>query len=440
LTVALRRTLDSLTVPNYRRYFAGQVVSLTGNWMQMVAEMWLIVQLTGSGVSVGITAGLQFLPILLLGALGGVYVDRCDKRRLLMITQTLMALPALALWGLTVTGSIAVWMVYVLVLARGVILAVDIPARQTFVMELVGPDKVVNAVSLNSVIIHTARIAGPMFAGGLIALVGVGPCFFFNALSFGAMLFALYGMDTGRLLTPRRAPRRPGQVRAAVAEVRRNTSLRIPLLMMLAIGTLSFNFQVLLPLFAKFTWHGTATTYGVLMASMGLGSIAGALISGFRGNVSGRLLVVSAALFGIAELGAASAPNEIAQALALAPLGAASVTFAAGVNSSLQLAAGEMRGRVMALYSVVFLGSTSVGAPIVGALAEQFGPRWGLTLGGVVALATAGLAALAYARVPAESSESWTCSTTEASCGSSRVRPAATRRETRRSVAPTAAR
>lgn len=440
MTVAVRRTLDSLTVPNYRRYFAGQIVSITGNWMQMVAEAWLIVQLTQSGTALGVTVGLQFLPILLLGALGGVLVDRCDKRKLLMVTQALMALPALALWALTASGAVEVWMVYLLVLARGMILAVDNPARQTFVMELVGPEKVVNAVSLNSVIIHSARIVGPMLAGGLIVLIGVAPCFLVNALSFAAMLVALRGMDRSRLWTPARTPRKSGQVRAALAEVRRNPNLKIPLLMMAVIGTLSFNFQVLLPLFATFTWQGTATTYAVLMAAMGLGAIAGALIAGFRGNVSAHLLVSSAALFGVAQLAAAAAPTEWVQLLVLVPLGAASVTFAAGVNASLQLAAGEMRGRVMALYSVVFLGSTPIGAPLVGALAEAFGPRWGLVLGGLAALGTAAVAAVAYRGVAVPtSSESWMCSTASSSCGSSAVRPRATRRETIRSVAPTAA-
>lgn len=444
MPVAVRRTLASLTVPNYRRYFAGQIVSITGNWMQMVAEAWLIIELTSSGAALGLTVGLQFLPILLLGALGGVLVDRCDKRRLLMFTQTLMAVPALALWGLTASGAVEVWMVYLLVLARGVVLAVDNPARQTFVMELVGTDKVVNAVSLNSVIIHSARIAGPMFAGGIIALLGVAPCFLVNSLSFAAMIVALRAMDVSRLHTPERAPRRGGQVRAAVAEVRGNPDLRIPLLMMAAIGTLSFNFQVLLPLFAKFTWEGTATTYATLMAAMGVGSIAGALISGFRGIVSPRLLVGSAALFGLAQLLAAAAPVEWVQLLVLVPLGAASVMFAAGVNSSLQLASGRMRGRVMALYSVVFLGSTPIGAPLIGALAGGFGPRWGLMVGGVAALATAAVASLAYARAataaPPVSSESWTCRTASSSCGSSAVRPRATSRDTSRSVAPTAAR
>ncbi|MCW2966559.1 MAG: major facilitator superfamily 1, partial [Solirubrobacteraceae bacterium] len=268
-------------------------------------------------------------------------------------------------------------------------------------MELVGPDKVVNAVSLNSVIIHTARIAGPMFAGGVIAILGVGPCFLVNSLSFAAMLFALRGMDQSKLLTPKRAPRLPGQVRAAVREVAARPELRIPLLMMVVIGTLAFNFQVLLPLFAKFTWHGTATTYALLMASMGVGSIIGALMAGHRGRVSAHLLVTSAALFGAAQLAAAAAPTQATQMLALVPLGAASVTFAAGVNSSLQLAAGELRGRVMALYSVVFLGSTPIGAPLIGWIAESAGPRFGLLIGGVAALGTAAVTALAYRRAAA---------------------------------------
>lgn len=396
---SLRRTLDSLSVRNYRRYFAGQVVSVTGNWMQLVAEAWLVLKLTHSGAAVGLATGLQFLPILLLGALGGVFVDRHDRRRLLMATQALMAIPAVAFWALTATGLIEVWMVYALVLARGVILAIDNPARQSFVIELVGPEKVVNAVSLNSVIVHTARIAGPMLAGGLIALFGVGPAFAVNALSFAAMLVALRGMDPQRLRPAPRAPRERGQVRAAVREVLGRPELRIPLGMMVVIGTLSFNFQVLLPLFAKFTWHGTATTYALLMAAMGIGSIGGALLAGFRNRVTPRLLVGAAALFGAAQLAAAAAPTQAVQMLILAPVGAASVTFAAGVNSALQLAAGALRGRVMALYSVVFLGSTPIGAPLVGAIAEQAGPRVGLLIGGAAALATAAGAAVAYARV-----------------------------------------
>ena len=218
MSAGFARTFASLRVPNYRRYFSGQVVSLTGNWMQTVAEMWLVVQLTGSGVSVGLTAGLQFLPILLFGAWGGLLADRVSKRRLLMITQSLMAIPALTLWALTTSGSVEIWMVYALVFARGTVNAIDNPARQSFVIEMVGADRVVNAVALNSVIVHTARILGPAAAGGVIALLGVGPCFLVNALSFGAMLVALKTMDPRRLHTPEvDAPRqRPAPLGAAL--------------------------------------------------------------------------------------------------------------------------------------------------------------------------------------------------------------------------------
>jgi MFS family permease len=356
--------------------------------------MWLVVHLTSSGIAVGITAALQFLPILLFGALGGVLADRCDKRRLLMVTQALMAVPALALFTLTVSGGAQLWMVYALVLARGVVLAIDNPVRQSFVMEVVGPGRVVNAVSLNSVIVHTGRIVGPALAGVVIALAGLGPCFALNAASFGVMMIALRGMDGDALLPSPRAVRARGQVREALREVRSRPELLGPLAMMAVIGTLSFNFQVLLPLFARFTWHGTASTYALLTTAMGIGSVCGALAAGARNRITPALLAGSAVVFGVAELLAAAAPSLIAQALILAPLGAASVTFAAGVNSSLQLAAaGESRGRVMSLYSVVFLGSTPIGAPLVGWLAQAYGPRAGLVLGAVAAIATGGAAA-----------------------------------------------
>jgi MFS family permease len=399
---AVRKTFRSLAVPNYRRYVAGQVVSITGNWMQIVAEMWLIVQLTGSGVSVGVTAGLQFLPVLLFGAWGGVLADRLPKRTLLTVTQAGMALPALALWGLTAGGEIEAWMVYGLVLARGSITAIDAPARQAFVMEMVGPERVVNAVALNSVVVHTARIAGPAMAGAVIALVGVATCFAVNAATFAVMIAALRLMDARALRTPERVPREPGQLRSGLAYVARTPALRIPLAMMALVGTVSFNFQVLLPLLAAETWAGTATTYATLTAAMGVGSVAGALASGARGRVGPGLLVAAAAAFAGAELLVALAPSLTLQVLALVPLGAASVTFAAGVNSSLQLAAApEMRGRVMSLYSVVFLGSTPIGAPLVGWLAEVAGPRSGLLAGAAAAGLAAVLAHVAFARASA---------------------------------------
>jgi MFS family permease len=398
VTAALRRSFSSLSVPNYRRYFAGQVVSLSGNWMQTVAEVWLILRLTGSGTMVGLAAALQFLPVLVAGAWGGLLADRIPKRRLLTITQALMALPALTLWGLTTSGVVVPWMVLALIFLRGSVNAVDNPARQSFVVEMVGADRVVNAVSLNSVLVNTARIVGPATAGAVIALLGVAPCFLLNALTFVAMLVALRRMDPARLIAAPVATREPGQLRSALRYVLATPTLRIPLAMMAVVGTLSFNFQVLLPLLARFTWHGNASAYAALTAAMGVGSGAGALATGARGRVSPRILTVAASAFGAVMLLAAVAPTFPLQLLALVPLGAASVTFAAGVNSALQLAVEPaMRGRVMALYSVVFLGSTPIGGPIAGWLSETAGPRAGLVMGGVAALVAGLVARRAFA-------------------------------------------
>jgi MFS family permease len=398
MSAALRRSFSSLQIPNYRRYFAGQIVSLSGNWMQMVAEMWLILELTGSGVAVGVTSALQFLPILVFGAWGGVIADRFPKRSLLVLTQTAMAIPALALWGLAASGAVEPWMVFALVFARGAVNSIDNPTRQSFVIEMVGADQVVNAVGLNSVLVHSARILGPAAAGALIATVGVAPCFLVNAATFGAMIVALRGMDPERLSPADRSEKRGG-VGEAIAYVRREPTLLIPLAMMAVVGTLAFNFQVLLPLLGRFTFEGGAAAYTALAVSMAVGSVVGALATGARGRVSERILVVASIGFGTSALLAAAAPSLGWAMAALVPLGLSSVTFAAGVNSTLQLEASPaMRGRVMALFSVVFLGSTPIGGPIVGWLAEVAGPRAGLVLAGVAALVAAGGGAIAFAR------------------------------------------
>jgi MFS family permease len=398
VTAALRRPFSSLQVPNYRRYFSGQVISLSGNWMQMVAEIWLVLQITGSGLAVGLTTAGQFAPILLFGAYGGLLADRFDKRRLLMVTQATMALPALALLALVASGVVEVWMVIALAFVRGSINALDNPARQSFVIEMVGADRVVNAVSLNSVIVHCARMIGPALAGVIIASAGVEPCFLLNALSFAAMIVALRLMVPSELSTAPRVPREPGSLRAGVRYVASTPALAVPLAMMALVGTLSFNFQVLLPLLARFTFGGGPQTYALLVTSMAVGSIGGALVAGSRGRVSPGLLVGASAAFGAATVLAALAPTLPLAAGALVLIGAASVTFAAGVNSTLQLAVEpEMRGRVMALYSVVFLGSTPIGAPIAGALSQAAGPRAGLLLGAAAAL-TAAIVAYAVLR------------------------------------------
>ncbi len=393
MTAALRRPFDSLQVPNYRRYFAGQVVSLSGNWMQIVAEMWLILQLTNSGVAVGLTTALQFAPILLLGAYGGLLADRFDKRHLLMATQLAMVVPSLALWALVATGSVEPWMVMALVFARGTVNALDNPTRQSFVIEMVGADRVVNAVSLNSVIVHCARLIGPALAGVVIATAGVGPCFLLNAASFAAMLIALRRMEPAALDRPRPVARERGALRAALRYVIRTPALAVPLAMMALVSTLGFNFQVLLPLLARFTFDGGPQTYALLASSMAVGSLAGALVSSARGRVSSELLIGASAAFAGFSLLAAGMESLTLVVVALALVGASAVTFAAGVNSTLQLEVEpSMRGRVMALYSVVFLGSTPIGGPLVGWLAEATGPRSGLLLAAAAALVAAAYA------------------------------------------------
>jgi MFS family permease len=400
VTEALGRSFASLRIPNYRRYFTGQLVSLSGNWMQMVAEMWVVLTLTGSGVAVGVTTALQFLPMLVFGAFGGLIADRVPKRRLLLVTQTLHMIAPLAMLTLALEGMLAAWMVFALVFVRGCVNAVDYPTRQAFVMEMVGSKRVVNAVSLNSVLVHSARVVGPALAGVLIATVGVEPCFALNAVSFAVMFAALLGMDASKLRAPELVPRAPGGVRAGLAYVRRTPELWIPLALMAVVGTLGFNFQAILPLLARFTFDGGPGAYAALVSAMGLGAIVGALVNGARGSVTPLLLVGAALGFGVLSLIAAGAPTLALELVVLAPLGAVAVTLAASVNSALQLASEpNMRGRVMALYSIVFLGSTPIGGPLAGWLAEAIDPRAALVMAGLGALIAGLLARIAFERV-----------------------------------------
>ncbi|MGE5407073.1 MAG: MFS transporter [Syntrophothermus sp.] len=396
----LRRSFDSLEVPNYRRYFAGQLVSLSGTWMQTVAALWLVLGLTGSGLAVGLTTALQFLPMLVLGAWGGLLADRFPKRRLLMTTQVLMAVPAVFLFIVTATGAVSPWMVYVAVFAMGSVNAIDNPTRQSFVFEMVGPDRVVNAVSLNSVIVQAARIVGPALAGITIAVVGVVPCFAINAVTFAAMILALRGMDPARLHSVPTRPPGPGAIRAGLRYVARTPELAVPLALLGLVGTLGFNFQVVLPLLARFSFGGGAGAYAALVSAMGVGSIAGALVNGSRGRTGPRLIAGAALAFGVGGLLAAAMPALALEIPALVALGAASVTFAASINSTMQLAVSdEMRGRVMALYSVVFLGSTPLGGPLAGWLAETYDPRVALLLAGASGLIAAWAARASFERL-----------------------------------------
>jgi MFS family permease len=399
MTEAIGRSFASLRIPNYRRFFEGQLVSISGNWMQTVAELWLILSLTGSGVAVGATTALQFLPMLVFGAFGGLLADRIAKRRLLMVTQTLHMLPPLVMFALAASGQIQPWMVFALVFARGTVNAIDYPTRQAFVMEMVGGERVVNAVSLNSVMVHTSRVIGPAVAGVLIATVGVEPCFLLNAATFLMMIWALAGMDEDTLDAAEVVPRERGAVRAALSYVRATPDLWIPLALMGMVGTLGFNFQAILPLLAKFTFEGGAGAYAALVCTMAVGAVAGALTIGARGRVSPGLLAGAALGFGSLSLLAAGAPTLALELVVLAPLGAATVTLAASVNSALQLASEpRMRGRVMALYSIVFLGSTPIGGPLAGWLSEAIDPRAALVMAGVAGIVAGLLARAAFTR------------------------------------------
>jgi MFS family permease len=400
LTAALRRSFDSLEVPNYRRYFAGQVISLSGNWMQNVTALWLVLSLTNSGFAVGLTTALQFLPMLLFGAYGGLLADRFPKRKLLFVTQSLMMIPAAALFAVCAFGVEQPWMIYVAVFMFGAVNCVDNPTRQSFIVEMVGSDRLVNAVSLNSVIIETARIIGPAIAGILIATVGVTPCFGINLLTFLAMIAALWSMDPRALNAPPPAVRKPGAIREGLRHVRNTPELAVPLLLMALVGTLGFNFQVALPLLAKFSFGGGAGSYAVLVCAMGVGSITAAVVNGNRGQTGAKVIAAASLAFGIAALLASVMPDLIFEAVTLAALGAAAVVFVASINSTIQLAvSAEMRGRVMALFSIVFLGSTPIGGPLTGWLAEAYDPRLTLVLAGISGLVAAWAARVVFARL-----------------------------------------
>ena len=384
----LRRTFRSLSNRNYRLFIVGQVISLSGTWMQSVAQAWLVLRLTGSGTALGLVIALQFLPVLLFGPFGGVVADRFPKRRLLLVTQTVAMTQALVLGTLVITGAVELWMVYAMAAVFGLVTAIDNPSRQTFVLEMVGSANLTNAITLNSVVVNAARVVGPAFAGVLIAVVGIGICFVLNAATYLAVIGALLLMRTGELNPAPTQERAKGQLREGFAYVRRTPELLIPLLMMAIIGTLSYEFQVILPLVAERTFGGGAGTYGTMTSAMGVGAVVGGLATAGRVGAPGdAALVRAAALFGVVILLAAMAPFLWLEVAVLVLVGAASINVLATGNTTLQLrAAPELRGRVMALWAVAFLGTTPVGGPIIGYIGEHAGPRVGLAVGGSAAL------------------------------------------------------
>jgi MFS family permease len=399
-----RVTFSALSVPNYRRYLSGQAVSLVGTWMQMTAQSWLVLTLTGSSTVLGLIVALQTLPVLLLGPYGGVIADRVDKRRLMVILQSAMGVQALALGLLTVTGIVHVWEIGVLAALLGLNNAFENPSRQSFMSEMVGPENVRNAVSLNSVLVNVARVVGPAVAGILIATVGEGVCFLVNAASFVAVVTSLLTLDRSALHPSPPMVRGAGQLREGLRYIARTRELAIPLVMMAIVGCLAYEFQVSLPVMARSGLHVGASGYGFMTAAMGVGAVWGGLLVAWRGSTGVRPLVIAAAAFGVAFALAALAPNLGLELVALALVGWASISFMATGNATLQLAADPtMRGRVMSLWFVAFQGSTPIGGPIIGWVMAEAGARAGLGVGAVTCMLVA-LLGLITLRRPSERS------------------------------------
>jgi MFS family permease len=381
----------SLRVRNYRLFASGQLVSLTGSWMQRVAQDWLVLTLTNSGTALGIVTALQFGPSLLLGLWGGVLADRYDKRKLLLGTQTALALVALALGLLDVAGVVQYWHVLVLAALLGMITAIDTPTRQSFVVEMVGRDDLTNAVGINSTIFNSARIVGPAIAGVTISAVGTGWAFIANAASSIAVLAGLWLMRPGELYSAPPLERAKGQLRAGVRYVLGCRDLLLPMVLVFIVGTFGMNFQITTALVAKQVFHRTATGYGLLSTSLAVGAFLGAILATRRTRrPSSRFLLRAALAFGVIEVVAGSMPTFETTAALLVPAGLAMLAFTTAANAAVQLGVEPtMRGRVMALYLMCFMGGTPIGAPIIGWVAGAFGPRWGMIGGGLICVVAA---------------------------------------------------
>lgn len=386
--------VSSLRQRNYRLYFLGQLVSVMGTWMQTVAQSFLVLELTHSGTVLGLTTAARFVPILLFGPAGGLFADRRNKRRVLYVTQTLSGLLAAVFAILTGTHVIRVWSVVLLALALGFVNVFDNPARQAFITEMVPPEDLANAVTLNSVSVNLARVFGAGLGGVLVAGVGLAMCFACNALSFGAVLVSLAAMNAAALYPARPVKPRKGQIRAGLTYVRGTPELLVPLLMIALVGTLAWEFPVTLPLMASREFHGGAGIYGLMTSVMGAGAVVGGLVSAARAKLRARSLCLAAIGWGVAITVAALAPSLGTELVVLLFVGYGSITFNSYAKTTLQLAARpEMRGRVMALWALAWQGTTPIGGPLVGWIAQTTDPRWSLIVGGVPTL-LCGIAAL----------------------------------------------
>jgi MFS family permease len=387
----LSPTFRSLHNANYRLYASGSVVSNVGTWMQRVAQDWLVLQLThNSAAAIGITTGLQFLPFLLFSPMAGLAADRVPKRRLLQLTNVGMALPALVLGMLAVTGAVEIWHVYVLAVLFGTAAAFDAPARQSFVGEIVDADDLTNAVGLNSASFNAARIVGPAVAGLLIAALGGGVAatgwvIVLNAISYIAPVLTLRALDGSRLHTPKLALREKGQIKAGVAYVRNRPDLLLIMGIVFFTGTFGLNFQMTSALMATQVFHEGPTEYGLLGTFMAVGSLTGALVAARRERVRHRLVIGAALAFGTVEIVAGAMPSYTLFALLTPLLGLSALTMITSANAFMQLHTDAgMRGRVMALYMMIFIGGTPLGSPFIGWVGEQYGARWTLFVGGTL--------------------------------------------------------
>jgi MFS family permease len=384
------RTFKSLAVRNYRLYFIGQGISISGTWMQSVAQGLLVLELTGSGTQLGLVTALRSIPVLAFGAMGGVIADRYPKRKILYASQSVAGLLGLTLGILVATGEVRMWMVGILAVMLGFVSVVDNPTRQSLILELVGPDQIRNAVSLNSTEVNLARVIGPTLAGILVSTVGLSACFIVDGLSYFAVIVMLMRMREEEMFLGQTVARARGQLREGFAYAWANLPVRKTLIMMAIIGTFTYEFNVILPIFAEFTFESGPSAYAAMTAAMGLGAVVGGLSVAGRVRTSQWSIVISAALFGCSVLATALAPSLYVAIATLLVVGYFSISFTTMGNSTIQLATDpKMRGRVMALWTVSFLGTTPIGGPIIGAIGEHIGARWGLLVGGVAALVAA---------------------------------------------------
>jgi MFS family permease len=381
------------------------VVSNVGTWMQRIAQDWLVLQLThNNGTALGITTGLQFLPILLLSPYAGLIADRFPKRRLLQVTQLALAVPALVLGLLALTGVAQTWEVYVLAFVFGIGSAFDAPARQSFVSEIVGPDDLTNAVGLNSASFNLARMIGPALAGVLIAAFGsgvpaTGGVIMVNAVSYGAVILSLQRMRERDLTPAVREPRHKGMITDGVRYTLARPDLMLILTIVFFAGTFGLNFQITSALMATEVFHKGAGEYGILGTTLAIGSLSGALLAARRVRIRHRLVILAALAFGVAEVVSGLLPTYLTFALWTPVLGLCSLTLITSANATFQMGVTPaMRGRVMALYMMVFMGGTPIGAPIIGWVGQTFGPRWTLLGGGAMTIAGTLVAVLVFSR------------------------------------------